>query len=715
MRHTPRHVSRKGHSTLTKVLRPKRIAMGVAFVFLGLVIAFTAIFGISAVRMYWEANRFISAGENLANAALGCGSKKSLSDSADELVDSSRKLNDELNKPQWTWVRDHTAYGNDIVAARTMLQSVNNLVEGPFTDMVNLSKDLSGFSMKDKTVDLSALSSMPKIVHQARTDIQRESKTLKALKKPKIHQVASAVDAGANGLEAVDKMLDSYDELVNLFPELLGENGERTYLLTVQNPAELRSAGGMVGNYAVVTANKGVVDIGDFKTTLGFKNPTKAFDDAGEEEARLYGMQVWNWPQTTTVNPDYQRAAVNFKNLWQYQDAKNKKREVAGVITVDPVFLQAMVGATGNVTLEDGTVLNGTNTVKFFERDLYVDHPNFSEQNEYTSKAAKLVMNHILKNAKPSNLSALLKALKDTTSSSHLKIWMQQQSEFDALVQTGLINENAAGELPGDATTPVSGVYLNETQPSKLDWYMQSEVKVTRSCDGTVAAMKDRISDKVSFAPRSTVVDDVDESQLGDEYTVEFTMKNTLTKKQVSQLPSFVVGTTDPGTMSYRMFFMAPTNGEITSIAYNKGDFVANMVLNKRHFVAVKIPVEPESSVTVAYTVRVPKTAKSALNVVNTPLLNETGIQTGSNGAVVDNCAASSSNGQQSQAPSQSASATPSQSSSASPKSSDSASKSSTSKSSPTTSSGSSDDPLSSLKDMKSRFSCPVDIKSMMG
>ncbi|WP_243386626.1 DUF4012 domain-containing protein [Bifidobacterium primatium] len=695
---------------------PKRVALSVVMVFLGFILAIAGVYGVSALKMYHEANRMMTAAENLANAALGCGSKKSLSDSADDLVDSSRKLNDELNKPQWTFIRDHTAYGNDITAARTMLQSMNNLVDGPFTDMMNLSKSLSGFSMQDKTVDLSALSTMPKIVHQARADIQQETKTLKALKQPKIHQVASAIDAGTNGLEAVDNMLDSYDELVNLFPELLGENGERTYLVAVQNPAEIRSAGGMVGTYTAVTANKGMVTIGDFDTTGGFQNPPKAFDDQGVEEAQLYGMQVWNWPQTTTVNPNYPRAAVTFKNLWQYQDAKNKKQNVAGVIMVDPVFLQSMVGATGDVTLEDGKVLTGENTVRFFEKDLYIEHPKFNDQNAYVSKAAKLVMNHILQNAKPSNLSSLLKALRDTTSSSHLKIWMQKQDEFDAMVQTGLINENAAGELPGDETTPVSGVYLNETQASKLDWYMQSEIKVTRSCDGTEAASKDRISDKVDYAPRSTAIGAISTSDLGDEYTVEFTMKNTLTAKQVKDLPKFVTGKDDPGTMSYRMFIMAPTNGEITSIAFNHGEYGGSMMMNKRHFVSVKIPVEAGKSVTVAYTVRVPKTATKALDIVNTPIANEKGIQTGSNGAVTDNCAASSTDTQQSQ--DQTQSATPSQSSSSASSSSSSPASSGTgsSKSGSSKSDSSSDsDPLSSLKSLKDNLSCPVDIRKMMG
>ena len=44
------------------------------------------------------------------------------------------------------------------------------------------------------------------------------------------------VKTGVSGLKSVDKMLNEYDELINLLPQLLGENGERTYLVAIYNP-----------------------------------------------------------------------------------------------------------------------------------------------------------------------------------------------------------------------------------------------------------------------------------------------------------------------------------------------------------------------------------------------------------------------------------------------------------------------------------------------
>ena len=45
----------------------------------------------------------------------------------------------------------------------------------------------------------------------------------------------------------------------------------------------------------------------------------------------------------------------------------------AGVLSLDPVFLQELLGATGEVKLSDGRVLDSTTTVPFFASDLYTD------------------------------------------------------------------------------------------------------------------------------------------------------------------------------------------------------------------------------------------------------------------------------------------------------------------------------------------------------
>lgn len=641
MRRSPQHIGRKGHQFLSQALRPRRIVLYVVFVLLGAVLSVVGIYGISALKLYTEANRFISASENLANTALGCGGGGNIGTSAREMVTSTRALRDELDKSQWTFLRDHTAYGNDITAARTMLDAMGNLVDGPFTDLMDLSKQLSGFSMKDKSVDLSAVTAMPGIVKQARADIKVETRRLEKLAPPKSSSIASMVKTGVSGLKSVDKMLDEYDELINLLPQLLGENGERTYLVAIYNPAELRSGGGMVGNIAPVTADHGKVTIGDFIATTDITYGTQPYDAENVKEAAVFGDQVWKYPQTTTVNPNFQRAAVTLKNMWLAQPG-NENQEIAGVFALDPVFLQSLIGATGSVKLSDGKVLDGTNTVKFFLNELYVDHPIYKEQNAYTNKASKTIMTHVFSGAGTSTLSPMLKALRQTSANGHFKLWMAQEEELAALVQTKVFDANVAGMIPGSVEQPKAGVYVTEAKPSKLSWYLEPSITVKKTCGSDFAANSYRISDEVDAPARATNPMTIASAGLGDEYTVTVRLKNTMTEEQAKSLPAFITGNTGKGTMQPRLFLMAPEGGAITSLAYEAGEMVSNGTVEDRQFINLRLTqgIKPGETVTIAFTVRAAEKAKSTLDVVTTPIINEKGIYTGTNGKVTDTCGA---------------------------------------------------------------------------
>ena len=449
------------------------------------------------------------------------------------------------------------------------------------------------------------------------------------------------VKTGVSGLKSVDKMLNEYDELINLLPQLLGENGERTYLVAIYNPAELRSGGGMVGNIAPVTADHGKVTIGDFIATTDITYGTQPYDAENVKEAAVFGDQVWKYPQTTTVNPNFQRAAVTLKNMWLAQPG-NENQEIAGVFALDPVFLQSLIGATGSVKLSDGKVLDGTNTVKFFLNELYVDHPIYKEQNAYTNKASKTIMTHVFSGAGTSTLSPMLKALRQTSANGHFKLWMAQEEELAALVQTKVFDANVAGMIPGSVEQPKAGVYVTEAKPSKLSWYLEPSITVKKTCGSDFAANSYRISDEVDAPARATNPMTIANAGLGDEYTVTVRLKNTMTEEQAKSLPAFITGNTEKGTMQPRLFLMAPEGGAITSLAYESGEMVSNGTVEDRQFINLRLTqgIKPGETVTIAFTVRAAEKAKSTLDVVTTPIINEKGIYTGTNGKVTDTCGA---------------------------------------------------------------------------
>jgi uncharacterized membrane protein YgcG len=620
-----------------------------------LLVMFAGFFGVSTLyaaslsKMYTDAQHVLSSAESLANTALGCGSDESLSDVAKELVSSTNQLNEELNGPQWDLIRDHSRFGGDITAAREMLASVDTLVNGPFTDLLNLSKRLQGFSLKNGSVDVSALMDMPDIVSQTHKDLKTQVAKLEAIGNPSIAKVASVLQTEITALKTVDSMLGEYDDLIDLLPQLLGEDGERTYLVLVQNPAELRSSGGMIGTMAPVTANKGTVTIGDFTTTAGWNIPSEPMDDTVLSERQVFGDTFDQYPATAAIDPEYQRVAKLNAYLWLNQSG-NKDKNIAGVLALDPVFLQSLLGATGSVTLSDGRVLDGTSTVPFFLSDLYTDYSNFEDQNTFVSEAAQSILSHVLGGTNASTASPLLKAIRDTSANGHFKLWMADENEQTALIDTGLIDDKASGELSADEKTPEAGIYLSELQQGKQDWYLKTSTTVTKTCGDTLASQNALytgvLDDRITASARNTQLGQYATDQLGSEYTVTFTMKNTLTEEQVADLPAFVLsddaGVEVHGGMLYRVVLTAPYGGEITSVQADADLWGANTAsLYDRQYVMFDQQwIVPGDELTIAFTVRVNAASAQPLNVVTTPVVNADGIETGSNGKVTDECSA---------------------------------------------------------------------------
>ena len=86
-----------------------------------------------------------------------------------------------------------------------MLASVDTLVNGPFTDLLNLSKRLQGFSLKNGSVDVSALMDMPDIVKQAHKDISQQLTKLNKVPTPSVAKVATVLETEKAALKTVDR------------------------------------------------------------------------------------------------------------------------------------------------------------------------------------------------------------------------------------------------------------------------------------------------------------------------------------------------------------------------------------------------------------------------------------------------------------------------------------------------------------------------------
>src|SRR5262249_21523818 len=163
-----------------------------------------------------------------------------------------------------------------------------------------------------------------------------------------VAQVRDAVDKVYGQLERADREAQHAAAAARLAPAIFGANGDRYYLLVVQNNAESRATGGFIGSYALITAHDGKLNVGDIIRT-------KTWDDTIAQRAQVpyrapvdYTRRYAQYnPQTTLQNvnlsPDFPSVAQVLETLAPQAGLP----QVDGVLSVDPAGLAALLQLTG--------------------------------------------------------------------------------------------------------------------------------------------------------------------------------------------------------------------------------------------------------------------------------------------------------------------------------------------------------------------------------
>lgn len=149
-------------------------------------------------------------------------------------------------------------------------------------------------------------------------------------------------------IKALRNSLADVRKIMLLAPKLLSAKGKRTYLVLLQNNAELRPTGGFIGSYALVTFEKGKLldfSVEDVYTADGqlkghVEPPAEIKEHLGE--AGWY-LRDANW------NPDFPSAARKIE--WFF--AKETGKKVDGTIAINLYVIKEILKALGPINLPD--------------------------------------------------------------------------------------------------------------------------------------------------------------------------------------------------------------------------------------------------------------------------------------------------------------------------------------------------------------------------
>jgi hypothetical protein len=368
----------------------------------------------------------------------------------------------------------------------------------------------------------------------------------------KVREAKTAIDAAANAF--------------SVLPTMLGGSGPRSYLLIVQNPAEIRASGGLPGTWAMLHAEGGRLSLTDASNAGAF-TPTSLPLRTTVEETQLFGTDWGMAASDATQTPDFPRAA-----RMMAATAAQHGHPVSAVFSVDPVALSYVLKGTGPVKVTSSVTLTASNAVPILLNQVY-KQMDANQQNAFYALAAGRIFHALV--AGQGNQLVAIRGLVDGVAHHRVFAW-----SADPTLAKVVNAESLTGAFPtGTSTTPQVGVYLNDGVAAKQEYYLRQETSArTTSCRDGVQTIK---------------------------LTARFT---SLMPNDLRGLPPYVVGTgqyAPRGHMFMTLYLAGPWRGSVDSVVM---DGVAMTVtsneLDGRQIAMTPLVIAPAQSVLVTATLR---------------------------------------------------------------------------------------------------------------
>lgn len=279
-------------------------------------------------------------------------------------------------------------------------------------------------------------------------------------------QAAAEVSPMAESYAGLEPMLDD-------LPSVFGAEGERSYLVAMLNPAELRYSGGATLAFAPMTWQAGRLELGDsidLSTNPRLYNKIRwpkvrgnTFHDAGFQRMR-----------NATIAPSWSVSGEELLRAWRRATGV----DYDGVLAVDVVTLARLFSLTGPVEVPGYGELTGDNLVETLIASYDQYYPDPSVQDEFSAKLIPAFKDKLFAGG---DYVAKARVLAEAADGRHLATYFRDED-----VQAGF----AALGLDGDLATPTGdylGVFTQNTNGSKVDYWQRRSVtdRITLDADGT--------------------------------------------------------------------------------------------------------------------------------------------------------------------------------------------------------------------------------------
>ena len=516
---------------------------------------------------------------------------EALEDAVVSLSSEIESIRAEMQSPLWQVISMVPMFTEDVNAANDFLDLAEGLIDDVANPVIATLKQYPIDQIhSDGDLNPDAIRAYCAVATSITPAVQQAAAKVKTINSPHVGQINDAVAKISEPLEDVSAKLTKYGDVIRLAPDILGCNGMRTYLLAAQNPSEIRSTGGMPGAMVPIFVDNGSIIVGEIVGGGAFEAEYEPVIPLTDEEYALFGEHVGEHITNCNFIPDFPRVC----ELWEAFCYKDFGITFDGVIAIDPVVLQYIIGVVGDVDMGDGVILNGENTAAFLLYEVYMMFPDNASMDSYFAEAATQAFERFkaYNFGSLENLKRLKKAIERSIDSGRLLIHMSNPDE-----QQLMRHFKCSGELYQDPAVPTLGIYFDDNTSSKIDWWLYSDTVIgspTINPDGTTS------------------------------YPVTTSVTNAATWEEINAAPRYITGgSTDKystGDMITVVYILAPAGGYISDMYCDNGEEVGEFWYEGHHTFGQRMHNEPGETWTFYYTVTVSADATKPLALHTTPV-----------------------------------------------------------------------------------------------
>ncbi len=473
-------------------------------------VAFTvlAVLGVLLLAAGWLAYRGYQAGTALLAAKdvvtelegdVGSGDTQQLQARLPEVQADLATATSATSDPVWRLAEHAPWLGRQLTAVRVVSVSLDGVVRDALPaigqiDAVLHAQEAPG---TDGRIDLAPLADAAPDIVAAAAGARTAQAALAAIDPDAlVAPLGRAVVQVQDGMDQVSGALDAGAQVATLLPGMLGADGPRTYLLVSLNSSELRSAGGIVGAFAVLHAQDGSIDLTQQATTADLPGIDSSILPLSDEELRFDTDRLGRWVQDAVMTPDFPRSAQLLAARWE----RDMGSTVDGVIATDPVAVSYLLGATGPVTEPGGLQIDAGNVLQALLRDSYLTYGDDAAAGDafYTGVAATIFR---AVGSGQGDSRAVVDALSRAGAEGRLRLWSAHPKEEERLAGTSVGAAFLTGPFPDAA-----GVFLNDGTAGKLGYYLSTSLTVQDlRCDGPSPTATVHLD--LDYAPPADVAD----------------------------------------------------------------------------------------------------------------------------------------------------------------------------------------------------------------